>query len=1598
VAGVAFTTQPVVAIEDEFGNTVTTEADSMQIVTAALTTGSGALTGTVTAAAESGVADFAGNGLKINLIGTDKVLTFSVTGSFTDDTTSAFTITFASANKITVSTQPSSSTVAGVAFTTQPVVAIEDEFGNAVTDSSLTVTASLQTGTGNLGGTAGVAAASGVVSYSDLSIDSEGNDKVLRFTQATLANQTADTSPAFTITASTTTSTGGGGCTGFGCDTNTVTTTDLAISMTEIPRTGLVGEELKYTLRVTNNGPLPSITTTLNDTLPVAVSYVSSSASQGSCSGTSSLICQLGYLLSGDSATVSIVVSLETAGTIVSSANVTGNRADSNSANNSATGTTLVREPITVALTYEPSGTLQPGDVIIITATFNREFSGDPNITIDTGTTTLISDNMVATDDPKVRTYTYTIPEDVEGDAKVKITVLDETVTIPATALTNDVISVKSAGSAVALTYEPSGSVQVGDILIITATFDRPVTGAPTIDIDTPGIDLSSADLIDSGDGLVWTYTYTVPADSVGEAVVTISGGTDEDGNTNLKATNNTFTIDSAGPSVAVTYEPSGSVQAGDILVITATFDRPVTGAPTIDIDTPGIDLTSAELIDSGDGLVWTYTYTVPSDSVGEAVVTISGGTDEDGNTNQDAAGNTFNINPSGPKVGLTYQPKGSIKAGDTLIITATFDRPVTGTPTIDIDTPGVDLSSLEMIPSDDGLVWTYIYQVPGDSDGTATVTILGATDESGSPNQPANNNTFKIDSSGPTVTIIYEPDREVKPGETLIITITFSEAVVGPPTITIDTHGVDVPPIALTNSGDGKVWTYVYVVPEDSVGQATVKIEGATDEAGNANQPGANNTFIIESGIGVTTVVYTYDPDRSVRPGETLAITATFSNAVLGTPTVAIDTEGTDLPATVMTPSKKPTVWTFNYEVPENSDGEAEVSIGGVAGSEGDTAIRAINDTFVIARTTIDLSIVVLASPDPVPRLSNITYTITISNNGVENATGVTLTNSLPEETTFISSSAGSATCNLIGGMVKCGLGNLANGDTVSVTIEAAVAADAEGVIVNVAGVAGDQGDPNLANNEAVVQTNVLIGQLAYNLTIKNGNLDATGVTLRDSPDPVFVGLDLTYTLNITNEGKNWITGVTLTVALPTAVKFESVTASLVGAAPPGTIPAILSSFKPGAPDNFSLLARGLENGGGVYLPGKLLGAGGLTLVPVASLAKAAVSSQLTCSESDGTIVCGLGILDADEGAIIIIIVEPLEAGILNNKAEATYEGAAQGTGITKASESTTVIRAVDLSVVKAGNAGTLVPGTTHNYVYIVTNNGPSDASGVALIDALPPLVNFIPSSSNSIDCNENAGIVRCVVDSLLWGKSVNVIIPVYVDPSATGSLTNTVFVVANEADLELSNNTVREIISANRSADLSLSKFYSPELATEDNTIAYTFTVVNNGPSDASGVTITDELPAGVTFNSFTGGSQGCEVIESTVTCQLGSLASKATTTLTMFFSHTTEGTITNNAHVSSAEVDDNPEDDSSTATAEVRFVPEEPETPKATSVPLPTIPPPTPIAQQPSEPSDRGFGWTFRWLIIVIAIGGFVILLGGLGIMFLGRRRRRDQRRRI
>ena len=74
---------------------------------------------------------------------------------------------------------------------------------------------------------------------------------------------------------------------------------------------------------------------------------------------------------------------------------------------------------------------------------------------------------------------------------------------------------------------------------------------------------------------------------------------------------------------------------------------------------------------------------------------------------------------------------------------------------------------------------------------------------------------------------------------------------------------------------------------------------------------------------------------------GEALTITATFSEVISGTPTISINTVGTDLAATAMDDSGDQTVWTFDYIVPTASTGFATVTISGtdLAGNSNDAA-----------------------------------------------------------------------------------------------------------------------------------------------------------------------------------------------------------------------------------------------------------------------------------------------------------------------------------------------------------------------------------------------------------------------------------------------------------------------------------------------------------------------------------------------------------------------------------------------------------------------------------------------------------------------------------
>lgn len=117
---------------------------------------------------------------------------------------------------------------------------------------------------------------------------------------------------------------------------------DLAIALTAAPDLVFVGGTLTYTGAVTNNGPATATGITLTDTLPVGVTLVSATASQGSCSGTTTIACNLGTLANGANATVTIVVTPNVVGAVANTASVAGATTDGATGNNTATVNTMV--------------------------------------------------------------------------------------------------------------------------------------------------------------------------------------------------------------------------------------------------------------------------------------------------------------------------------------------------------------------------------------------------------------------------------------------------------------------------------------------------------------------------------------------------------------------------------------------------------------------------------------------------------------------------------------------------------------------------------------------------------------------------------------------------------------------------------------------------------------------------------------------------------------------------------------------------------------------------------------------------------------------------------------------------------------------------------------------------------------------------------------------------------------------------------------------------------------------------------------------------------------------------------------------------------
>jgi len=127
-------------------------------------------------------------------------------------------------------------------------------------------------------------------------------------------------------------------------------------------------------------------------------------------------------------------------------------------------------------------------------------------------------------------------------------------------------------------------------------------------------------------------------------------------------------------------------------------------------------------------------------------------------------------------------------------------------------------------------------------------------------------------------------------------------------------------------------------------------------------------------------------------------------------------------------------------------------------------------------------------------------------------------------------------------------------------------------------------------------------------------------------------------------------------------------------------------------------------------------------------------------------------------------------------------------------------------------------------------------------------------------------------------------------------------------------------------------------PSDANANTDITYTITVNNTGPSSATGVTVTDALPAGTAFVSATPSQGTCSVGPALVTCTLGTIAPGQTVTIAITARATAVGSHTNTATVTGAGGrETNPGDNSDSAVTVVP-APHKPPVPKPEPKPEP------------------------------------------------------------
>ncbi len=140
---------------------------------------------------------------------------------------------------------------------------------------------------------------------------------------------------------------------------------DIQITKKATPNPATLGNRVTWTMVVTNNGPDGATGVTVADPLPAGTSFVSVATSQGSCTGGALISCQLGSMPVGTSVTITLVTRATATGTLTNTATTVANEPETNSANNTATASTVVKGAFVPKVVYCTALVVSPKSIFV---------------------------------------------------------------------------------------------------------------------------------------------------------------------------------------------------------------------------------------------------------------------------------------------------------------------------------------------------------------------------------------------------------------------------------------------------------------------------------------------------------------------------------------------------------------------------------------------------------------------------------------------------------------------------------------------------------------------------------------------------------------------------------------------------------------------------------------------------------------------------------------------------------------------------------------------------------------------------------------------------------------------------------------------------------------------------------------------------------------------------------------------------------------------------------------------------------------------------------------------------------------------------------